>query len=39
MKMTEDEKKEIIEIYRMVKGLQRKLLTLIIKCDKEKQQD
>ena len=33
------EKKEILDIYRLVKGLQKKLLTLLINFDNEKTQE
>lgn len=35
MIITDELKKEILDMYRTIKGLQKKLLTLIIKFDKE----
>jgi hypothetical protein len=34
--MREELHKELIDIYRMVKGIQKKLLTLLVNSDKDK---
>ncbi len=34
--MTEEIQKEILDIYRAIKGIQKKLLTLLVNSDKDK---